>query len=138
MLRSFFLSAVTMTVTLSLDAPLPFPPPPRLRGLRPRWRLPLSDFSKNVSSLSVFLRTNRLHPAQGTQYLVPPVESCLLVNVQCGRNPVKRLLLGHQVHICLDKPFLVELLLPRAGIFGESPAAILHLKRCVPWSLPKR
>ena len=53
MLRSFFLSAVTMTVTLSLDAPLPFPPPPRLRGLRPRWRLPLSDFSKNVSSLSV-------------------------------------------------------------------------------------
>ena len=61
-----------------------------------------------------------------------PVESCLLVNVQCGRNPVKRLLLGHQVHICLDKPFLVELLLPRAGIFGESPAAILALEALRP------
>ena len=65
---------------------------------------------------------------QGTQYLVPPVEGRLLVDVQCGGNLVKGLLLGHQVHVCLHKPFLVELLLPCAGIFGESPAAILALE----------
>lgn len=65
---------------------------------------------------------------QGTQYLVPPVESCLLVDVQGGRYLVKRLLFGHQLHVCLHKPFLVELLLPCAGIFGESPAAILALE----------
>ena len=65
---------------------------------------------------------------QGTQYLVPPVESCLLVDVQGGGYLVKGLLFGHQLHVCLHKPFLVELLLPRAGIFGESPAAILALE----------
>lgn len=131
MLRSFFLSAVTMTVALSLDMPLPFVPPPRLRGLRFRWRQPLSDLSKNVSSLSV-IPENELPSSlvllQGTQYLVPPVESCLLVDVQGGGYLVKGLLFGHQLHVCLHKPFLVELLLPRAGIFGESPAAILALE----------
>lgn len=65
---------------------------------------------------------------QGMQYLVLSVESCLLVDVQCGGNPVKGLLLGSQTHVCLYKPFLVELLLPRAGIFGESPAAIFALE----------
>lgn len=65
---------------------------------------------------------------QGTQYLVPPVEGRLLVDVQGSGNLVKRLLLGHQMHVCLHKPFLVELLLPRAGIFAESPAAILALE----------
>ena len=65
---------------------------------------------------------------QGAQDLVPPVEGRILVDVQGGGYLVKRLLLGHQVHVCLHKPFLVELLLPRAGIFGESPAAILALE----------
>ena len=65
---------------------------------------------------------------QGTQYLVPPVESCLLVDVQGGGYLVKGLLFGHQLHVCLHKPFLGELLLLRTGIFGESPAAILALE----------
>ena len=65
---------------------------------------------------------------QGTQYLMPPVEGCLLVDVQGCGYPVKRLLLGHQAYICLHKPLLVELLLSCAGIFGESPAAILALE----------
>ena len=52
MLRPFFLSAVTKTVAMSLDMPLPFVSPPRLRGLRFRCRLPLSDLSNNVSLLS--------------------------------------------------------------------------------------
>ena len=119
-------------VALSLDMPLPFVPPPRLRGLRFRWRQPLSDLSKDVSSLSVAFGYSGERAAlvllQGTQYLVPPVESCLLVDVQGGRYLVKRLLFGHQLHVCLHKPFLVELLLPCAGIFGESPAAILALE----------
>lgn len=62
---------------------------------------------------------------QGMQYLVPPVEGRLLVDMQGGGNLVKRLLFGHQAHVCLHEPFLVKLLLPRAGIFGESPAAVL-------------
>lgn len=65
---------------------------------------------------------------QGTQYLVPPVEGRLLVNVQGGGNLVKRLLLGHQPHVNSHKPFLVELLLPRTRIFGKSPAAVLALE----------
>ena len=59
---------------------------------------------------------------------MPPVEGCFLVDVQCGGNPVKGLLLGHLVHVCPHKTFLVELLLPSAGVFGECPAAILALE----------
>ena len=62
---------------------------------------------------------------QGAQYLVPPVEGRLLVDVQGCGNLVEGLLLGHQAHVCLHKPFLVELLLPRTRILGESPAAVL-------------
>lgn len=64
----------------------------------------------------------------GTQYLVPPVKGRFLVDVQGGGYLVKRLLFGHQVHVCLHKPFLMEFLLPCAGVFGESPAAVLALE----------
>ncbi len=65
---------------------------------------------------------------QGTQYLVSPVEGRFLVDVQGCGNLVKLLLLGHQPHVSFHKFLLVELLLPRARVFGECPAAVLALE----------
>ena len=50
-----------------------------------------------------------------------PVEGCFLVDVH-------GLAFGHQPHISIHKALLVKLLLQCAGVFGESPAAIIALE----------
>lgn len=139
MLRSFFLSAVTMTVALSLDMPLPFVPPPRLLGLRFRWRQPLSDLSKNVSSLSV-IPENELP------------SSCFRErNILCRQSKAVFLLMCRAADIlsrdfCSDiscmyaftSPFLWSFCCHVPVYSVKVLPQSLHLKRCVPWSLPKR
>ena len=139
MLRSFFLSAVTMTVTLSLDAPLPFPLRHACGGLRPRWRLPLSDFSKNVSSLSVIPENE-------------PPSSCFRErNILCRQSKAVFLLMCNAAEIlsrdfcsdirciyALTSPFLWSFCCHVPVYSVKVLPQSLHLKRCVPWSLPKR